>query len=99
MSAIGLVIICVVAVVALSFWLIMVRYAANHPEQKLRRHERMRGTVQGGQHIGGGRSVAPHRDAPVPEGGGVPPSPEAPDIESREAEEARRGSSGSPLDL
>ena len=30
--------------------------------------------VQGGQHVGGGRSVAPTRDAPVPEGGGEPPS-------------------------
>jgi hypothetical protein len=39
----------------------------------------MRGLVQGGQHVGGGRSVAPHRDAPVPEGGGNPPTPEEED--------------------
>jgi len=35
----------------------------------------MRGLVQGGQHVGGGRSVAPHRDKEVPEGGGHPPAP------------------------
>lgn len=98
MSATVLVIMCVVIVAALAFWLIMIRRAAKHPEQKTRRREQMRGVVQGGQHVGGGRSVAPHRDAPVPEGGGIPPNPEAGDAEDTAAGEARRGSAN-PTDL
>jgi hypothetical protein len=103
MSATVLGIMCAVIVVALVFWLIMVRNAANHPGQKRRRKEPMRGVVQGGQHVGGGRSVAPHRDAPVPPDGGVTPAPETPDAEDAEAERARQGTghpqSGSPMDL
>ena len=102
-SMTGIWILCVVIVVGLAVWLIMVRHAANHPEQKHRRKEHMRGLVQGGQHVGGGRSVAPTRDAPVPEGGGAP-SPQAPDVEDMENEQAGRTpghtrGSGSPLDL
>jgi hypothetical protein len=56
----------------------------------------MRGLVQGGQHVGGGRSVGPTRDAPVPEGGGEPPSIE----EEAAAHDGRQPrSSGNPMDL
>jgi hypothetical protein len=57
----------------------------------------MRGLVQGSQHVGGGRSVAPHRDAPVPEGGGNPPTPEEEEAAygARQPAESR----GNPLDL
>jgi hypothetical protein len=99
-------VIVVVVVVALAAWLILVRYATRHPGHKLRRRERMRGTVQGGQHVGGGRSVMPHRDAPVPEGGGTPPGPGVPDVEDMEADQGlgsgrgqRRRNSGNPMDL
>jgi hypothetical protein len=62
--------------VGLALWLAMVaravrRLAPEHPQ-----HDPMRGLVQGGQHVGGGRSVTPTRDAPVPEGGGSPPDVE-----------------------
>jgi hypothetical protein len=57
----------------------LVARAARHPGQEYPRREQLRGLVQGGQHVGGGRSVAPHRDAPVPEGGGNPPTPEEED--------------------
>jgi uncharacterized membrane-anchored protein len=66
----GIVVICVVIVVALAVWLGMVALAARRPHSQNPRREPMRGLVQGGQHVGGGRSVAPTRDAPVPEGGG-----------------------------
>jgi hypothetical protein len=100
-------IIVVVVVVALAVMLLAIRYAAEHPGQKRQRREQMRGTVQGGQHVGGGRSVMPRRDAPVvPEGGGTPPGPGAPDVEDMEADQgtgsgrSERGrNSGNPLDL
>ena len=60
-------------------------------------HDPMRGLVQGGQHVGGGRSVAPTRDAPVPEGGGNPP-----DAEEQKAAYGHRPpveDRGNPLDL
>jgi hypothetical protein len=96
-------VIVIVVVVALAIWLGAVRYAAVHPGQKRRRKEEMRGMVQGGQHVGGGRSVMPHRDAPAAEAG-TPPRPGAPDAEDAEAEELRSGrgqrpASGSPMDL
>jgi hypothetical protein len=93
----GIVVIVVVVVVALAAWLGLVTRAAQHPQQDHPRREPLRGLVQGGQHVGGGRSVAPHRDAPVPEGGGNPPAPE----EEDQASQAHRPSriSGSPMDL
>jgi hypothetical protein len=92
----GIVIMCVVIVVALLAFLGVVARAARHPAGKERQMEPMRGLVQGGQHVGGGRSVMPHRDAPVPEGGGDPPTPE----EMAQAEASRAGHrSGSPMDL
>jgi hypothetical protein len=65
---------------------------AGHP-----RRERMRGLVQGGQDVGGGRSVAPTRDALVPEGGGNPPTPEQED--AAQAGNAPARHSGRPMDL
>ena len=69
----GIVVIIVVVVVCLAVLLGSVALAARRPAQEHPQHDPMRGLVQGGQHVGGGRSVAPHRDRPVPEGGGDPP--------------------------
>jgi hypothetical protein len=96
-SVIGIVFIVVVVVAGLALWLAMIARAARHPQQEHPQHDPMRGLVQGGQHVGGGRSVAPHRDAPVPEGGGNPPA--------QEEEKAAYGhrpsvkDRGNPLDL
>jgi hypothetical protein len=75
----GIIVICVVVVAALVTWLLLVRRAAGHQAQEHSRAEPGRGLVQGGRHVGGGRSIAPTRDAPVPQGGGDPPSAEAED--------------------
>jgi hypothetical protein len=103
-STTAIVAIVIVAVVGLAVFLLLVRYAAVHPGQKNRRKEQMHGMVQGGQHVGGGRSVMPRRDAPAAEAG-TPPHSEAPDVEDAEAEEelrsgrGQRPASGSPMDL
>lgn len=91
----------VVIVVVLAVWLGLVRYAAEHPGRLPRRRERMRGNVQGGQHLGGGRSVMPHRDAPVPEGGGISGTEDSDADQSgeRQADQASRRGSGNPMDL
>lgn len=73
-TTLGIWIIVVVVVVGLVAWLAAVALAARRPQQEHPKREPLRGVVQGGQHVGGGRSVAPRRDAPVPEGGGNPPS-------------------------
>jgi len=73
-SATGIWIICVVGVIGLIAAVVMVRLAGRRPYSKDPQRGQMRGLVQGGQHVGGGRSVGPTRDAPVPEGGGEPPS-------------------------
>ena len=88
-STVGIVVICVVVVVALAAWLLLVRRAADHPAQEHPKRDPLHGLVQGGQHVGGGRSVAPTRDAPVPEGGGNPPSVEAEDWVRRPREPKR----------
>ena len=72
-STTGIVFIVVIAVLGLILWLALIARAARRPAREHPRHDPMRGLVQGGQHVGGGRSVAPTRDAPVPEGGGDPP--------------------------
>ncbi len=72
----GIIVIVVVVVLGLAVWLAMIARAARRPGQEHPQHDPMHGLVQGGQHVGGGRSVAPTRDAPVPEGGGNPPDPE-----------------------
>jgi hypothetical protein len=98
-STIGIWVICVVVVLALIAWLVIVALAARHPSQEHPQHDQLRGLVQGGQHVGGGRSVAPHRDAPAPEGGGDPPAVE--EQEAAQAALSRRGPRGtaSPTDL
>ncbi len=92
----GIVVFCVVIVAGLAIWLIAVALAARRPYSQNPKRERMRGLVQGGHHVGGGRSVAPTRDAPVPEGGGDPPPPEEEDA-AQAGRPVRR--SGSPMDL
>ncbi|HEY6496485.1 MAG TPA: hypothetical protein VIZ43_24690 [Trebonia sp.] len=62
-------IICVVAVAGLAIWLGSVALAARKPHQEHAHGGRLRGTaVQGGMHVGAGRSVAPQRDEPVTPG-------------------------------
>lgn len=106
-TTVGIVVICVVVVAALAAWLLLIRRAADHPGQEHPKRDPLHGLVQGGQHVGGGRSVMPTRDAPVPEGGGDPPSAQAEDAaaegaraEAHAAHEAGRAPrSGSPMDL
>ena len=69
-------IICVVVVVALAIWLGLVARAARRPGGKNEGGQPMRGLVEGGEHVGGGRSVVPHRGAEVPQDGETPPPPE-----------------------
>lgn len=92
----GIVIFCVVIVLSLATLLVVVALAARRPGQEHPQREPLRGNVQGGQHVGGGRSVAPTRDAPVPEGGDNPPS-----VEEEEAAQAgsQRPRPGGPMDL
>jgi hypothetical protein len=79
-----------VAIVALAAWPVSVMLANRNPAG--RRHpraEHRRAQVQGGTHVGGGRSVAPRRDAEV-----IPDAaPEDPTVPVRED---RRNS---PMDL
>jgi hypothetical protein len=97
-STIGILVIVIVVVAALAVWLATVALAARRPGQEHPKQDQIRGVVQGGQHVGGGRSVAPTRDAPVPEGGGEPPT-----IEEQEDQAANAGNrpraDGSPMDL
>jgi hypothetical protein len=98
-SATAIWIIVAVAVAGLVIWLGGVALAARKPHQEHKHAERLRGAVQGGMHIGAGRSVAPRRDeevAPgeVPPGDSLQPGGEDP----ADARGASRGS-GSPLDL
>jgi hypothetical protein len=97
----GIVVLCVVVVVSLAIWLVAVALAARQPGQKHPRRDPLRGLVQGGQHVGGGRSVAPTRDQQVPDGGGNPPSVEEEDAaaQARSQPTRRSRNSGSPLDL
>ena len=96
-TTVGIWVIVVVAVAALAIWLAMMARAARHPQQEHPQREPLRGLVQGGQHVGGGRSVGPRRDAPVPEGGGNPPTAEE---EDRGAYSGRPSPDvGNPMDL
>lgn len=96
-STVGIWIIVVVVTVSLAVWIALVARASKHPHQEHPQRGPLSGLVQGGQHVGGGRSVAPHRDAPVPEGGGQPPTVEEED-EVTHAGRMPRGS-GNPMDL
>ena len=96
----GIVVFVVVIVLALAVWLVAVALAARRPGQDHPKREPLRGLVQGGQHVGGGRSVAPTRDAPVPPGGGTPPSAGEEDAARSELPEDQRvRHRGNPLDL
>jgi hypothetical protein len=101
-SATGIWIIVAVAVIGLAVWLISVALAARKPYQEHAHGARLRGRVQGGMHVGGGRSVAPRRDEPtgpgdVPPGDTLHPGTDAPDDSSEPDRAGHR--SGSPLDL
>ena len=96
-STTGIVVIVVVVVVALALMLTLIARAARRPAQEHPQHDPMRGLVQGGQHVGGGRSVAPTRDAPVPEGGGDPPQVE--DEKAAYGHRPRAEDRGNPLDV
>lgn len=65
MSAVLIWVICVVAVVCLAVWLVAVAMADRTPFFRRSHVEPRRGQVQGGTHVGGGRSVAPRRDAEI----------------------------------
>ena len=67
-SATAIWIIVAVAVAGLVVWLGSVALAARKPYQEHAHGERLRGRVQGGMHVGAGRSVAPRRDEPVTPG-------------------------------
>jgi hypothetical protein len=104
-STTALWIICVVGTLAIVAAIVIPRLASRRPHHANPQRGQLRGIVQGGQHVGGGRSVAPTRDAPVPEGGGEPPAIEE-EVAAHEGRAARRsqpgrkpGSSGSPMDL
>lgn len=95
-TTIGIVIMCAVIVASLAFWLGAVGLATRRSGRKNRHVQPMRGLVQGGEHVGGGRSVMPTRDAEVPEGGGTAPAPE----EMAQGDEVpARHRRGSPMDL
>jgi hypothetical protein len=91
----GIWIMCIVIVAGLVIWLGAVALAARRSGRKNEHVRPMRGLVQGGEHIGGGRSVMPTRDAEVPEGGGEALAPE--DM-MQSGEERPRHKSGSPID-
>ena len=89
MSAVLIWIICVVAVVSLAIWLVAVARADRSPFFRHPHMEPRRGRVQGGTHVGGGRSVAPRRDAEIT----PDESPEEPTVP------VRRSRGTSPMDL
>lgn len=85
--------IVLVVVAGLAVWLVAVALAERTPFFRHPHAERRRGRVQGATHVGGGRSVAPRRDAPVIPG-------EHPDDSTLPERAGRPGSgSGDPLDL
>jgi hypothetical protein len=93
MSSAAIWIMCVAIVAGLAIWALAVHLAGRHPHPKRKVLERRRGRVQGGSHVGGGRSVAPRRDAPV-----IPN--ENPEDSTLPDHAGRPGSgSGNPMDL
>jgi hypothetical protein len=89
MSAVLIGVICAVAVVSLAIWLGAVALAERKPSFRNPHTEPRRGRVQGGTHVGGGRSVAPHRDAEIT----PDDDPEEPTVP------VRRPRGTSPMDL
>jgi hypothetical protein len=65
MSAALIWVMSVVIVVGLATWLVVVMVAARRPGGAEKHAEARRGNVQGGTHVGGGRSVAPNREEEV----------------------------------
>ncbi len=57
-TTVGIVVICVVAVLTIAIWLGAVALAARRPYSQNPKRERMRGLVQCGQHVGGGQRGA-----------------------------------------
>jgi hypothetical protein len=103
-STAGIWIICAVGVIGLIAAVVIVRLAGRRPYSRNPQRGQMRGVVQGGAHVGGGRSVGPTRDAPVPQGGGEPPSIEE-EVAAHDGRQAGadqpggKHGSGSPMDL
>jgi hypothetical protein len=64
-SATGIWIIIAVTLAGLAIFLGSVVLAARRPRWRHPQGEQLRGAVQGGMHVGAGRSVAPRRDEPV----------------------------------
>jgi hypothetical protein len=89
MSATLIWIMCAVIVVALAAWLVAIALANRNPSFRHPHTEPRRGRVWGGTHQGGGRSVAPRRDAEVVPG----EDPDKPTVPVRKP----RGTS--PMDL
>ncbi len=89
MSAVLIWIICVVAVVSLAIWLVAIGRADRNPSFRHPHIEPRRGRVQGSTHAGGGRSLAPRRDAEIT----PDDDPEEPTVPVRKS----RGTS--PMDL
>ena len=93
MSSADIWIMCVAVVAGLGIWALSVHLAGRRPHPKRKVLEHRRGRVQGGSHVGGGRSVAPRRDAPV-----IPD--ENPNDSTLPDRAGRPGSgSGNPMDL
>jgi hypothetical protein len=98
-------IMCAAIVVALVAGVGVVLLADRNPFYRHRGQEPRRGRVQGGTHVGGGRSVAPRRDAPVtlgedPEDSTVTPPRGSSEDSALPGRAGRSGSgSGNPLDL
>jgi hypothetical protein len=99
-SATAIWVIVAVAVAGLAIWLGGMALAARKPHQEHAQGGRLRGTaVQGGMHVGGGRSVAPRRDEPVIPGevrGGDTLHPDTEDPAGTESGGARPAPGNSP---
>ena len=97
-STTGIVMIIVVVVITLAFWLVSVMMAARDPRRGVARGAPLRGDVQGGRHVGGGRSLSPLPDDPVTPGDAANlESAEPGSAQAGESRRARRGTS--PMDL
>jgi hypothetical protein len=101
-STTGIWLIVAVTAAGLAIFLGSVMLAARQPRRRHAHGEPLHGTVQGGMHVGAGRSVAPRRDEPVtpgdvPAGDTLHPGAESVTV-GTEFGGSRRGS-GSPLDL
>ena len=91
MSATLLWIMCIAIVLALAGWLVAIAFAQRKPSFENPHVEPRRGRVQGGTHVGGGRSVSPRRDAEVT----PDDDPEEPAVEIRRT----HGTGTGPMDL